>query len=64
MNAQDFGSAIVYLWVSFKIISTLGVAAVLFWAIKSGKYRDQDRARYLALRSQIQEPRKEGKSDA
>ncbi len=41
------------LWVAFTAVALAGIAAVIFWAVRSGQFADQDRARYLALDSGI-----------
>jgi nitrogen fixation-related uncharacterized protein len=37
------------LWLGMAAIYLSGVAVVLYWAIKSGQFRNQDHARYLPL---------------
>jgi nitrogen fixation-related uncharacterized protein len=36
-------------WLAFTALMLVAVAAVLWWAIRSGQFRRQDRARYLPL---------------
>jgi cbb3-type cytochrome oxidase maturation protein len=36
-------------WVAFSLLTLGGLAAFLVWAIRSGQFSDQDRARYLPL---------------
>jgi hypothetical protein len=38
-----------YVWITFTVLMLAAVAAVLIWAIRSGQFRRQDRARYLPL---------------
>jgi nitrogen fixation-related uncharacterized protein len=44
---------LVAMWISFTVLALAGIAAVLVWAVRSRQFRDQDRARYLALNSGI-----------
>ncbi len=36
-------------WVAFAAVATAGVVAVFIWAVRSGQFRNQDRARRLPL---------------
>ncbi len=47
--------AIVQFWIGFTLIAVSGIAVVIWWAVKSGQFRDQDRARHLPLESYIPE---------
>ena len=44
---------LVGVWIGFTVLALAGIALVLVWAVRSRQFRDQDRARYLALRSGI-----------
>jgi nitrogen fixation-related uncharacterized protein len=52
MQAID-QSVLIGVWIGFTVLALVGIAAVLVWAVRSHQFRDQDRARYLALRSGI-----------
>jgi nitrogen fixation-related uncharacterized protein len=41
------------LWVTFTAVALAGIVAVIVWAVRSGQFADQDRARYLPLESGI-----------
>jgi nitrogen fixation-related uncharacterized protein len=43
------------MWIAFTVIAVAGIVAVLVWAVRSRQFRDQDRARYLALWSGTEE---------
>ncbi len=46
-------------WIVFAVLSVLGIAAALLWAVRSGQFSRQDDARRLPLESGIpdDEPR-------
>jgi len=51
---SDGGSAwLLPMWIAFLSVVGAGVIAVFVWAVRARQFRDQDRARYLALRSGI-----------
>lgn len=54
-----------FLWVGFSLMSALGMSIVFAWAWKAGQFRDQGRARYLALWAQVpgDEPRTDDAAD-
>ena len=43
-------------WVLLLLISLWVSLAAFFWALKHGQFSDQERARYLPLRSEISPP--------
>lgn len=49
MESQAF----LVLWIGFLLLMSGGIAALFLWGIRSGQFKDQDRARYLALYSGI-----------
>jgi cbb3-type cytochrome oxidase maturation protein len=51
-------SAFLVMWTGYLVLGLIFAVAVLVWAIRSGQFEDQDRARYLPLRSGI--PPKDG----
>jgi cbb3-type cytochrome oxidase maturation protein len=48
-------------WVAFVILIGTAIAAVIFWAVRAGQFKDQDRARYLPLMSGI--PKEPGEAE-
>ncbi len=45
----DFWGAFFYVWLAFMGIMMAALLGVLIWAWKSGRFKNQDRARYLPL---------------
>ena len=45
--------ALLVLWVTFTVVAVLGIVAALVWAVRSGQFSGQDRARRLPLESGI-----------
>lgn len=50
---MTYGAAFLTMWIGFAAMTLAGLGAALWWAIKSGQFKDQDRARYLPLMSGI-----------
>jgi cbb3-type cytochrome oxidase maturation protein len=44
-------STLLLVWVTFTVVALVGIMAVFLWAVRSRQFSDQDRARYLPLRS-------------
>ena len=55
MNALIQQHAFLAFWLGILLINVSGIVVVLVWAIKSGQFSDQARARYLALEAKIPE---------
>lgn len=53
MNSLLEGETFFFMWLGFLLLMTGGIAAFFLWAIRSGQFSDQDRARYLPLESGI-----------
>jgi nitrogen fixation-related uncharacterized protein len=53
MIAMAPDSALLLVWIAFSGVALAGILAVLVWAVRSGQFGDQDRARYLPLESEI-----------
>ena len=49
MIAVSPAIAVLIAWLVFAGISLAGLTLVLVWAIRTGQFKNQDRARYLAL---------------
>ncbi len=47
--AETFWGSFFYMWIAFMGIMLAAVVGVLIWAWKSGRFKNQDRARYLPL---------------
>ncbi len=47
------GDQYVFLWVGFSLMCVLGLSVVFVWAWRAGQFRDQDRARWLALWAEV-----------
>jgi nitrogen fixation-related uncharacterized protein len=45
--------ALLTMWITFTVLACAGVCAVLVWAVRSGQFSDQNRARSLPLASGI-----------
>ena len=37
------------LWIGYALVGVSLFSAIFLWAVRSGQFRDQDRARYLPL---------------
>jgi nitrogen fixation-related uncharacterized protein len=46
---------IMILWFTFILVVSVPTIAILIWAIKNKQFKDQERARYLALNASIKE---------
>jgi nitrogen fixation-related uncharacterized protein len=46
-------AALLILWVTFTVVAVLGIVAALVWAVRTGQFSGQDRARHLPLQSGI-----------
>ena len=53
MIAMTSDTGFLLIWVAFTLLMLSWVLAVVIWAARSRQFRDQDRARYLALWSGI-----------
>ncbi|HBG05667.1 MAG: hypothetical protein A2075_09680 [Geobacteraceae bacterium GWC2_58_44] len=53
MNSLLEGQTFLFMWIGFLLLMTGGIAAFFLWAIRSGQFSHQDRARYLPLASGI-----------
>ncbi len=47
------------MWIAFMAVVAAGVIAVFVWAVRARQFRDQERARFLALHSGIPEEEKQ-----
>jgi len=54
-------AALLTVWVTFTVVALLGIVAALVWAVRSGQFSGQDRARHLPLESGI--PDEESRND-
>ena len=46
-------SGLLILWITFTTVALAGAIAVFVWAVRARQFSDQDRARYLPLKSGI-----------
>jgi hypothetical protein len=53
MNQES--SFIIVRWFAFMVIISIPVTSLLVWAIKTKQFKNQDKARYLALKASIKE---------
>jgi cbb3-type cytochrome oxidase maturation protein len=53
MNSPMEGTTFLYMWLGFLLLMIGSVAIFFFWGIRKGQFSQQDRARYLALQSEI-----------
>jgi len=44
---------LLYLWIAFTALAVIGISAILVWAVRSGQFGDQERARSLPLVSNV-----------
>lgn len=49
MSAPTDGATFFFMWIGFLFLMIIGIVLVFIWAIRSGQFRNQDRARYLPL---------------
>jgi cbb3-type cytochrome oxidase maturation protein len=54
-------NALLVAWIAFTLTGMAAVVTVFVWALRSGQFTDQDRARYLPLTSGIPEDSAVGK---
>ncbi|MBT1071508.1 cbb3-type cytochrome oxidase assembly protein [Pelotalea chapellei] len=52
MNGPTDSATFFYMWIGFLFLMIAGILLVFIWAIRSGQFKDQDRARYLPLSDQ------------
>uniref|UniRef100_C6E803 Cbb3-type cytochrome oxidase assembly protein CcoS n=1 Tax=Geobacter sp. (strain M21) TaxID=443144 RepID=C6E803_GEOSM len=52
MNPTE-GHAFLFLWIGFLLLMSTALGAVFIWAIRTGQFSNQQRARYLALQAAI-----------
>jgi nitrogen fixation-related uncharacterized protein len=57
MIALSSAGTLLLVWVTFSALVLAGAVAVLVWAVRSGQFAEQDRARSLPLESGIPELR-------
>jgi cbb3-type cytochrome oxidase maturation protein len=50
------GQTFLFMWIGFLLLMTGCIAAFFLWAIRAGQFSQQDRARYLPLKSGIPQP--------
>lgn len=55
MIAMSGEGAFLLLWIDFTVLALTAVAAAVIWGVRAGQFGNQDRARYLPLRSGIPE---------
>ena len=56
------GQTFLFMWIGFLLLMIACIGVFFLWGIRHGQFADQERARYLALRSGIppaEEPAKE-----
>ncbi len=44
---------LLYLWIAFAVLAVIGISAILVWAVRSGQFSEQERARGLPLVSGV-----------
>jgi cbb3-type cytochrome oxidase maturation protein len=49
-------NGLLIMWITFTFLGVAGIALVLVWAVRSGQFSDQDRARRLPLPDSGSEP--------
>jgi cbb3-type cytochrome oxidase maturation protein len=47
-----------FYWISFSILVLVASGMVFYWALRKGHFKDQERARYLALWAEMPEEHK------
>jgi cbb3-type cytochrome oxidase maturation protein len=47
--------ALLTIWVLYAVIGMVLLSVIFLWAVRSGQFRDQQRARYLPLESPPQD---------
>jgi len=53
MDSPMEGTTFLFMWLGFLVLMICVIAAFFLWAVRSGQFSDQDRARYLPLTSGI-----------
>jgi nitrogen fixation-related uncharacterized protein len=54
MSDQE-NNVILFIWFALMVVVLAAVAAVVIWALLTNQFKDQDKARYLALDAEIRE---------
>jgi len=62
MTTPTDGAPFFFMWVGFLSLMLIGILVVFVWAIRTGQFRNQDRARYLPLPDQKRTARNKGTS--
>lgn len=52
MNPTE-GYAFLFLWIGFLLLMSTALGTAFVWAIRTGQFSNQERARYLALEAAI-----------
>lgn len=55
MTTPTDGAPFFFMWIGFLSLMIIWILLVFIWAIRSGQFRNQERARYLPLPDQQQE---------
>jgi cbb3-type cytochrome oxidase maturation protein len=55
IGAMTEEKQLLIMWIVYSVVALAGVAAFFVWAVRSGQFSQQDRARGLALKSGIPE---------
>jgi len=50
---MSWSTMIMWIWSGFLLIGSVSAVAVFLWAVRNGQFGDQERARSLALLSEI-----------
>ena len=53
MNSPMEGTTFLFVWLGFLMLMVVCVGSFFLWAVRSGQFSNQDRARYLPLESGI-----------
>jgi cbb3-type cytochrome oxidase maturation protein len=53
MNSPMEGTTFLFVWLGFLMLMIFCVGFFFLWAVRSGQFSNQDRARYLPLQSGI-----------
>jgi len=64
MSGVTGTTAFLFMWIGFLALMLAGLSLILLWAVRAGQFSNQERARYLPLRSGIPGPDGLQSSDA
>lgn len=63
MTGITDSSAFFFMWIGFLFLMIIGIACIFVWAIRTRQFSNQERARFLPLKSGIPKELEEQRGD-